>query len=185
MNGNFMLRIVFAHVRGAVGTSGQRRRRTARRAGVLSSERLEVRSMLSVSTGTETLPPAEMTGDGQAAAMTMTMDQGTLVDASALAAPTDEITWGLGLTDPGEPSAWDITDMPLGEFRTQLKFVARATIDPLLAPGNPNFWHAHDFFVNPSVNENSNLESLMAAGESAATPSSNLSVQRATSHHDA
>lgn len=176
MNGNLMLRLVIAHVRGAVGTPNQRRRRMMRRAAVLSSERLEVRSMLSVSTGTEMLPPAELTGDGQAAAMTMTMDHGMMGDASAIAAPTDVVTWGFGLTDPGEPSAWDITEMPLGEFHSRLNFVKRATIDPLLAPGNANFWHAHDFFVNPSINENSNLASLMAAGESAAAPSSNLSV---------
>lgn len=176
MNGNFILRLVFAHVRGAMGTPNQRCRRTTRRAAVLSSERLEVRSMLSVSTGTETLPPAEITGDGQAAAMTMTMGQDSLVDASALAAATDSVTWGFGLTDPGEPSAWNITEMPLGEFHSRLNFVKRATIDPLLAPGNANFWHAHDFFVNPSVNENSNLASLMAAGETAAAPASNLSV---------
>jgi len=137
--------------------------------------------MLSVSMGMEMPPPTQLIGDGHAAAMTMTMDHGMMDhgmmgDAAAIATPTEEITWGFGLTDPGEPSAWDITDMPLGEFHSRLNFVKRATIDPLLAPGNANFWHAHDFFVNPSINENSNLESLMAAGESAAAPSSNLSV---------
>ena len=107
------------------------------------------------------------------AAETTTVEQTTL-----LLTPTssDSVTWGMGLTDPGQPSAWDITGMPLGEFHSRLNFVKRATVDPLLAPGNPNFWHAHDFFVNPSIDENSTLTSLMAAGDSAAAPASNRSV---------
>ena len=28
------------------------------------------------------------------------------------------ILWGEGLSDPGQPSAWDKTGMPLGEFHS-------------------------------------------------------------------
>ena len=80
------------------------------------------------------------------------------------------------MTDPGQPAAWERTGRPLGEIHSRLNFFKRDTIDPLLAHGKPNCWHAHDFFVNPSVNENETHESLMQVGESAAAPTNNLSV---------
>ena len=129
--------------------------------------------MLSTTTTPAGMPP-DIGGANEPAAMMMSMDSGPMVDASGLAA--EEISWGFGLTDPGEPSALDITGMPLGEFHTRLNFVKRATVDPLLAPGNPDFWHAHDFFVNPTIDENSTLASLMDAGVSEAAPANNLSV---------
>lgn len=142
-----------------------------RRARRLAGEPLEARSLLS-GVVDAAVPLAPTVGEADlAAAMAMPM-----LDSEPAAAAAEEVTWGLGLTDPGEPSAWDITGMPLGEFHSRLTFVKRATVDPLLAPGNPDFWHAHDFFVNPSVDENSTLESLLAAGETAAAPTNNLST---------
>ena len=135
----------------------------------LSAEPLEPKRLLAV-----------MTLEDVSAADTdaTTMETMTAGQAGVAMTPThsDVVTWGAGLTNPGEPSAWDTTGMPLGEFHSRLNFVKRATVDPLLAPGNPNFWHAHDFFVNPTVDENATLESLMTAGESAAAPANNLSV---------
>jgi len=154
-------------------SSRQRRRRTAPQGLSLANERLEVRCLLTATVDSAAMPP-DMSMADEPASQVMAMDGGLIVNATALAA--DEVTWGYGLTDPGQPSAWDITGMPLGEFHTRLNFVKRATVDPLLAPGNPDFWHAHDFFVNPSVNENSTLTSLMEAGASDAAPASNLSV---------
>ena len=180
MNTPSLLRVLFMHgsawpfQAGAAAASRHRRGRTlSQHCGSLANERLEPRCMLSTTTTPAGMPP-DIGGANEPAAMMMSMDSGPMVDASGLAA--EEISWGFGLTDPGEPSAWDITGMPLGEFHTRLNFVKRATVDPLLAPGNPDFWHAHDFFVNPTIDENSTLASLMDAGVSEATPANNLSV---------
>jgi hypothetical protein len=136
----------------------------------LGGERLEIRSMLTAAPdGMGTEMPGEV-HDSAALALSA-----SVLMESVSAAPA-AVTWGYGLTEPGASSAWDITGMPLGEFHTRLNFVKRATVDPLLAPGDANFWHAHDFFVNPTVDENATLGSLMAAGESAAAPSSNVSA---------
>ena len=142
------------------------------RAYRLHLEHLENRSLLTTlidSTVSTTDIPGGL--GGQSA---MVMDATTSLISSR--ATTEEVTWGYGLTEPGKSSAWEITGMPLGEFQTRLNFVKRATIDPLLAPGNANFWHAHDFFVNPAIDENSTFESLMMAKDSDATPTSNLSA---------
>ena len=140
----------------------------------LGTEQLEPRALLSA-TPTGDLP---VTDSSPSSVMPVAMP----MQEAGYSAPTlsqenvAPILWGEGLSDPGQPSAWDQTGMPLGEFHSLLNFSKRDTIDPLLAPGNPNFWHAHDFFVNPSVSENSTLASLMQAGESAAAPTNNLSV---------
>ena len=134
----------------------------------LTAEPLEPRLLLAIVAAGDGAPVAETE---------LAADLTTASATAALVTPTSsEVTWGAGLTDPGAASAWDLTGMPLGEFHSRLNFVKRATVDPLLAPGNPNFWHAHDFFVNPTIDENTTLASLMAAGESAAAPANNLSV---------
>ena len=143
---------------------------------LLGTEQLEPRALLSATSSVESLviDPSDRSGMPASLAMpTQETDYSASTLSEASVAP---ILWGEGLTDPGQPSAWERTGMPLGEFHSRLNFFKRDTIDPLLAPGNPNFWHAHDFFVNPSVNENATLESLMQAGESAAAPTNNLSV---------
>lgn len=142
---------------------------------LLGTEQLEPRALLSATSSVELLVIDPSDSSGMHASLAM-LTQETDYSASTLSeASVAPILWGEGLTDPGQPSAWERTGMPLGEFHSRLNFFKRDTIDPLLAPGNPNFWHAHDFFVNPSVNENATLESLMQAGESAAAPTNNLS----------
>ena len=76
--------------------------------------------------------------------------------------PAEEVTYGFGLLEPGGPDAYATTGFNQGEFVSNINFSHRATADPLVAPGNPNFWHAHDFFVNPSTDAFSTIESLMA-----------------------
>ena len=142
----------------------------------LGTERLEQRMLLSVTSSSEFLGTDTLIATPVPASMEMSMEMTDQVVSPLPAGSTVPLTWGQGLSDPGQPSAWDITGMPLGEFHSRLNFSKRDTIDPLLAPGNPDFWHAHDFFVNPSVHENSTLESLMQVGESAAAPANNLSV---------
>ena len=141
----------------------------------LGTEQLEPRTLLSATPSTEPLVsgPGDLSTHPVDTPMQMTGHSVSTLSEENVA----PILWGEGLSDPGQPSAWDKTGMPLGEFHSLLNFVKRDTIDPLLAPGNPNFWHTHDFFVNPGVNENSTFESLMQAGESAAAaPTNNLSV---------
>ena len=141
----------------------------------LGNEQLEPRALLSA-TPTAALPATESTSSISMMSALMPMQEAGHSEPTLSQASVAPILWGEGLSDPGQPSAWDRTGMPLGEFHSLLNFSKRDTIDPLLAPGNPNFWHAHDFFVNPSVSENSTLASLMQAGESAAAPTNNLSV---------
>ncbi|MEO1993863.1 MAG: DUF1996 domain-containing protein, partial [Planctomycetaceae bacterium] len=86
------------------------------------------------------------------------------------------MTYGFGLLEPGGPDAYATTGFDQGEFLSNINFSHRATADPLVAPGNPNFWHAHDFFVNPSTDAYSTIESLMAVDGSSALPANNESV---------
>jgi len=132
--------------------------------------------LLSATSSIELLVIESSDSSDMPASMAMLMQETDYSVSTLSEASVAPILWGEGLSDPGEPSAWDRTGMPLGEFHSRLNFLKRDTIDPLLAPGNPNFWHAHDFFVNPSVSENSTLVSLMQAGESTAAPTNNLSV---------
>ena len=90
--------------------------------------------------------------------------------------PTEEVTYGFGLLKDNQPNAYETTGFNQGEFVTNINFSHRATADPLVAPGNPDFWHAHDFFVNPSTDAFSTVESLMAVEGSDAAPTSNESV---------
>ena len=140
----------------------------------LGTEQLEPRALLSA-TPTGDLPVTD-SSPSSVMPVPMPMQEAGYSEPTLSQENVAPILWGEGLSDPGQPSAWDQTGMPLGEFHSLLNFSKRDTIDPLLAPGNPNFWHAHDFFVNPSVSENSTLASLMQAGESAAAPTNNLSV---------
>ena len=82
---------------------------------------------------------------------------------------------------PEERNAFEITGFNQGEFVSTIGFSHRATADPIVAPGDANFKHAHDFFANTSTNENSTIESLLAAGTSAAQPTNNLSTYWAPS----
>ena len=95
--------------------------------------------------------------------------------------PTEEVTYGFGLLEPGGPDAYATTGFDQGEFVSNINFSHRATADPLVDPGNPNFWHAHDFFVNPSTDAYSTIESLMAVDGSSALPANNESVYWAPS----
>jgi hypothetical protein len=41
-----------------------------------------------------------------------------------------------------------------------------AFVDPMVAPGNPNFWHLHTFFGNTAIDHNSDLDALSSSGSS-------------------
>lgn len=158
----------------------RRRRRTFRSRTGLGSEQLEPRALMAATDmATMAMSPALPASHGALSAPPMAS---TPTTGAAAASPS--AAWGYGLTDPGMPSAWNATGMPQGEFQTRLAFVKRATIDPLLAPGNTNFMHMHDFFVNPSIDENSTFTSLMKAGPSAAAPASNRSAYWVPSLYD-
>ena len=146
----------------------------------LGTEQLEARALLSA-TPIADLPATESNSSSMIFGP-MSMQEGGHSEPTLSQASVAPILWGEGLSDPGQPSAWDQTGMPLGEFHSLLNFSKRDTIDPLLAPSNPNFWHAHDFFVNPSVSENSTLASLMQAGESAAAPNSESEPPKSCLH---
>jgi len=78
-------------------------------------------------------------------------------------------------------NAFEITGFKQGEFVSTIGFSHRATADPIVAPGDANFNHAHDFFANTSTDANSTIDSLLAAGTSAAQPTNNLSTYWAPS----
>ncbi len=82
---------------------------------------------------------------------------------------------------PDQINPFDVTGFSQGEFLSTIAFSHRATADPIVAPGNANFMHAHDFFANTSTDENSTVSSLLAAGSTAAQPSNNLSTYWAPS----
>ena len=162
MNNRILLRLL-------LGFSKRRERHCGTTARVhLGTEQLEPRALLSATPSVELLVVESI--PRSVMPVTLPMQEAGYSTTTLSQANVAPILWGEGLSDPGQPSAWNLTDMPLGEFHSLLNFSKRDTIDPLLAPGNPNFWHAHDFFVNPSVSENSTLASLMQAGESAAAP---------------
>ena len=168
MNNRILLRLL-------LGFSKRRERHCGTTARVhLGTEQLEPRALLSATPSVELLVVEPI--PRSVMPVTLPMQEAGYSTTTLSQANVAPILWGEGLSDPGQPSAWNLTDMPLGEFHSLLNFSKRDTIDPLLAPGNPNFWHAHDFFVNPSVSENSTLASLMQAGESGAAPTNNLSV---------
>ena len=73
-------------------------------------------------------------------------------------------------------NAFEITGFNQGEFVSTIGFSHRATADPIVAPGDTNFKHAHDFFANTSTDANSTINSLLSAGTSAAQPANNLST---------
>ena len=78
-------------------------------------------------------------------------------------------------------NAFETTGFNQGEFVSTIGFSHRATADPIVAPGDANFNHAHDFFANTSTDANSTIDSLLAAGTSAAQPTNNLSTYWAPS----
>ena len=116
----------------------------------LGTEQLEPRALLSA-TPTGDLPVTD-SSPSFVMPVAMPMQEAGYSTPTLSQENVAPILWGEGLSDPGQPSAWDQTGMPLGEFHSLLNFSKRDTIDPLLAPGNPNFWHAHDFFCE-SVRE--------------------------------
>ena len=59
---------------------------------------------------------------------------------------------------PEERNAFEITGFNQGEFVSTIGFSHRATADPIVAPGDANFKHAHDFFANTSTNETPPLD---------------------------
>ncbi len=85
------------------------------------------------------------------------------------------------IPEPKAENAFEITGFNQGEFVSTIGFSHRATADPIVAPGDTNFKHAHDFFANTSTDANSTIDSLLAAGTSAAQPTNNLSTYWAPS----
>ena len=81
-----------------------------------------------------------------------------------------------GETTTGEVNPFDVTGFSQGEFVSNISFSHRATVDPIVSPGNARFMHAHDFFANTSTNENSTVSSLLAVGSTAAQPTNNFST---------
>ena len=77
---------------------------------------------------------------------------------------------------PPTVSAYELTGFNQGEFRSTIAFSHRATADPIVAPGNSNFNHAHDFFANPTTDADSTVASLMEATGTAAIPANNIST---------
>jgi len=86
----------------------------------------------------------------------------------------------IGTTEPAV-SAYELTGFNQGEFRSTIAFSHRATVDPIVAPGNVNFPHMHDFFANPTTGADSTVASLMEATNSAAIPANNISTYWAPS----
>ena len=82
---------------------------------------------------------------------------------------------------PPTVSAYELTGFNQGEFRSTIAFSHRATADPIVAPGNSNFNHAHDFFANPTTDAHSTVASLMEATGTAAIPANNISTYWAPS----
>lgn len=48
-------------------------------------------------------------------------------------------------------------------FRTFCELAGFRTVDPLIAPGNPYFWHLHQFFGATGVDENTDVTDMRAA----------------------
>ena len=124
MNNRILLRLL-------LGFSKRRERHygtTAR--AQLGTEQLEPRALLSATSSVELLvvepvPPSAMP-------VTLPMQEAGRSVPTLSQANVAPILWGEGLADPGQPSAWNLTDMPLGEFHSLLNFSKRDTIDPLL-----------------------------------------------------
>jgi hypothetical protein len=51
-------------------------------------------------------------------------------------------------------------------FRTFCEFSHLGFVDPIVAPGNPNFMHLHMFFGNTAIDQNSTYQSLRSTGNS-------------------
>ncbi|QNI54246.1 hypothetical protein SynBIOSE41_01734 [Synechococcus sp. BIOS-E4-1] len=75
-----------------------------------------------------------------------------------------------------DADAFELTGFSQGEFVSNIAFSHRAAADPIVAPGNAQFMHSHDFFANTSTNENSTVSSLLTAGSVAAQPTNNFST---------
>ncbi|KZR91534.1 Serralysin A precursor [Synechococcus sp. MIT S9509] len=75
-----------------------------------------------------------------------------------------------------DADAFELTGFSQGEFVSNIAFSHRATADPIVAPGNAQFMHSHDFFANTSTDENSTVSSLLTAGSVAAQPTNNFST---------
>jgi len=79
--------------------------------------------LLSVTSGSEFLGTEILHAAPMPASMEMSMQMTDQVVSPLPAGSAVPLTWGQGLSDPGQPSAWDITGMPLGEFHSRLNFV--------------------------------------------------------------
>lgn len=62
------------------------------------------------------------------------------------------------LLPPGAPNPY--LHSGLGEFVAQCTPGRQANEDPIVSPGNPNFWHLHQFFGNTTTNYLSTYDSL-------------------------
>ena len=82
----------------------------------LGTEQLEPRALLSATPGTEPLvsEPVDLSTHPVDMPMQMTGHSVSTLSEENVA----PILWGEGLSDPGQPSAWDKTGMPLGEFHS-------------------------------------------------------------------
>ena len=83
----------------------------------LGNEQLEPRALLSA-TPTAALPATESTSSISMMSALMPMQKAGHSEPTLSQASVAPILWGEGLSDPGQPSAWDRTGMPLGEFHS-------------------------------------------------------------------
>lgn len=72
--------------------------------------------------------------------------------------------WTSTLLPPGAPDPYATAG--LGEFAARCNLSHRATVDPIVAPGNASFWHQHDFFGATATDESSTRDQLLAGGSS-------------------
>jgi Domain of unknown function (DUF1996) len=72
---------------------------------------------------------------------------------NAVSFSRDLMAFPLGALDPYLQSG-------LGEFVAHCPLTHRAAHDPIVGPGNANFWHSHDFFGNVSTNHLTTVENL-------------------------
>jgi hypothetical protein len=126
MNNRILLRLL-------LGFSKRRERHCGTTARVhLGTEQLEPRALLSATSSVELLVVESI--PRSVMPVTLPMQEAGYSTTTLSQANVAPILWGEGLSDPGQPSAWNLTDMPLGEFHSLLNFSKRDTIDPLLAP---------------------------------------------------
>jgi Domain of unknown function (DUF1996) len=84
---------------------------------------------------------------------------GCIPVASTPTPPTSAPVEPSTLLQPGAPNPYGHSGK--GEFVATCTLSHRATVDPIVAPGNTAFWHVHDFFGNTSTDESSTVDTLL------------------------